>query len=128
MGMKCQRLHFSTIWNTRAYDQFLTTGVSKVRPAGRIRPAKVSNPARSALPENSNMGRRIYLFSRFIHASQLFQFSNAARVKFQFHVGLHVNRHRCSAHRCKKKRCPQELEKTLKNAFYEKNKNVKNVQ
>src|SRR6218665_3707910 len=55
---------------------------SKLRSAGQIRPAKVSNPARGALLENRNMGRKqlmtfkIALFSRFNHASQLFQSLN----------------------------------------------------
>jgi len=34
------------------------TGISKLRPAGRIRPAKVSNSAYGAIPENINIGRK----------------------------------------------------------------------
>jgi len=59
---------------------------TNIQPRGLQSTARWPDPARGALPENSNMGKSIYLFSRFIHASQLFQSSNAARVKFQFHV------------------------------------------
>src|SRR6218665_2449312 len=72
--------HSSDIDSLTLY--YCTSGVSKLRPAGQIRPAKVSNPARGALLENRNMGRKqlmtlkIALFSRFNHASQLFQSLN----------------------------------------------------
>ena len=72
--------HSSDIDSLTLY--YCTSGVSKLRPAGQIRPAKVSNPTRGALLENRNMGRKqwmtlkIALFSRFNHASQLFQSLN----------------------------------------------------